>query len=140
MMLVLMEVIYCSPETGGRGKGVIMYAGNLGLCFVVWLLQYMPLFPGQRHGASLSTTAFVHVCLCKKARLCECCTLLGLMYLCLVHSCGMREANYRGMRACVRACRLLHSLIEYCLNTWSLALNKFLYVCLCLYIPQCCVR
>ncbi len=35
MMLMLMEVIYCSLETGGRGKGVIMYARNLGLCFVV---------------------------------------------------------------------------------------------------------
>lgn len=35
MMPVLMLVIYCSLETGGRGKGLIMYARNLGLCFVV---------------------------------------------------------------------------------------------------------
>lgn len=84
----------------------------------------------------LSTTAFMYVCLCEKARLCECRTPLGLMYLCHIHSCGMREANYRG------DCEHVAFFIPLSNIVWILfaALNSVLYVRLCLYIPQCCVK
>lgn len=90
----------------------------------------------------LSTTALLHVCLCEEARQCECRIPLGLMYLCFIRSYGMREANYRG-DACMCAsmslsalpCRILFEYLFF-LQLWT----HFLNVCLCLYIPQCCVR
>lgn len=136
MMLVLMEVIYCSLETGGRGKGVIMYARNLGLCFVVHCCLAATVH------APLSRSAPWGVSPPQRSCTCECCTPLGLMYLCLVHSCRMREDNYRG--DCMHVCEHVAFCVPLLNIVWILglfaALNSFLYVCLCLYIPQCCVK
>lgn len=75
-----------------------MYARNLGLCFVVHCCLaatvHAPLSRSAPRGVSPPQHARVF-CAGVCVWLCECRIPLGLMYPCLVHSCGMREANYR---------------------------------------------